>query len=128
MVIQDVSLGLFGLLTSKMHMVWLNYVGGRLKSDYRYSAGMVYNTFPVPDSPLDTLEPYAQAVLDAHAAHPKSTLVDLYDPDTMPPDLFKAHRTLDKHVDRLYRKEPFVSDDERMEFLLMRYENMIHAS
>ncbi|MXX59012.1 MAG: class I SAM-dependent DNA methyltransferase [Rhodothermaceae bacterium] len=128
MVIQDVSLGLFGLLTSKMHMVWLNYVGGRLKSDYRYSAGMVYNTFPVPDSPLDTLEPYAQAVLDARAAHPKSTLVDLYDPDTMPPDLFKAHRTLDKHVDRLYRKEPFVSDDERMEFLLMRYENMIHAS
>ncbi len=128
MVVLDASLGLFGLLTSKMHMTWLNYVGGRLETRYTYSKGVVYNTFPVPDSPLNVLEPYAQAVLDARAAHPKSTLADLYDPDIMPPDLFKAHRRLDKHVDRLYRKEPFRSDDGRMEFLLARYEDMIHAS
>ena len=62
MIIPDAPLGLFGLLTSRMHVVWLYYVGGRLKSDYRYSAGLVYNTFPIPDSPLDGLEPDAQRV------------------------------------------------------------------
>ncbi len=128
LVVEGASLGLFGLVISEMHMTWLRYVGGRLGNGYRYSKGMVYNTFPVPDSPLDVLEPYAQTVLKARAAHPESTLADLYDPDIMPPDLVKAHRVLDRHVDRLYRKEPFVSDDGRMEFLLDRYENMTHDS
>ena len=125
MVVQDASLGLFGLLTSYMHMVWLDYVGGRLETRYRYSAGMVYNTFPVPDSPLGSLVPYAQAILDARAAHPDSTLADLYGPVTMPPDLVRAHHVLDRRVDRLYRREPFGSDDERIEFLLDRYEDMV---
>lgn len=128
MVVQDASLGLFGLLTSYMHMVWLDRIGGRLKSDYRYSAGLVYNTFPVPDKPLDVLERYAQSILDARAAHPNSTLADLYGPVTMPPDLAKAHRRLDRKVDGLYRRKPFSSDDERIEFLLERYEGMIHDS
>lgn len=124
MVIQDATPGLFGLITSHMHMVWLAYIGGRLKSDYRYSAGIVYNTFPVPDSPLDALEPYAEAVLDARAAHPGSTLADLYDSTTMPTDLVKAHRRLDREADRLYRKKTFGTDLERIEFLLERYEGM----
>ena len=120
LVVEGANLGLFGLLTSRMHMAWLDTVCGRLETRYRYSAGMVYNTFPVPDSPLDALEPYAQAVLDVRAAHPNSTLADLYDPVTMPPDLVKAHRRLDAKVDRLYRREPFRSDD-RITFLLERY-------
>ena len=124
MVVPDASLGLFGLITSHMHMVWLAYIGGRLKSDYRYSAGIVYNTFPIPDSPLDALEPYAEAVLDARAAHPGSTLADLYDGTTMPTDLVKAHRRLDREADRLYRKKTFGTDLERIEFLLERYEGM----
>ncbi len=128
MVVQNASLGLFGLLTSRMHMAWLDCVGGRLKSDYRYSAGMVYNTFPIPDKPLDALEPYAQAVLDARAAHPDSTLADLYDPTTMPPSLVKAHRRLDRMVDRLYRREPFRSDDERVEFLFGKYGEMADSA
>ena len=124
MVILDANLGLFGLLTSHMHMVWVDYIAGRLETRYTYSAGLVYNTFPVPDSPLDALEPYAKAVLDARAAHPGSTLADLYDSTTMPTDLARAHRKLDRAVDRLYRKKPFGSDLERIEFLLERYGEM----
>ena len=128
MVVQNASLGPFGLLTSYMHMVWLDVVGGRLETRYRYSEGMVYNTFPVPDSPLDALKPYAQAMLDARAAHHDSTLADLYDPVTMPPDLVKAHRRLDTKADRLYRREPFHSDDERVEFLFGKYGEIVNSA
>ena len=131
MIVQDTTLGLFGLLTSKMHMTWLAKVGGRLKGDYAYSAGLVYNTFPLPDSgteALASLEPLAQAVLDARAAHPSQTLADLYDPNLMPSDLRRAHEKLDKAVDRLYRKEPFKDDHERLEFLLERYGAMVQKN
>lgn len=118
----------FGWITSRMHMSWLRYIGGRLKSDYRYSIGMVYNPFPWPDEPddktRDKIRKLAQAVLDARANHPDATLADLYDPDTMPNDLRKAHRALDDAVDRLYRKEPFASDRERVEHLFMLYEKL----
>lgn len=124
MIVPDASLGLFGLLTSEMHMAWLYMVGGRLETRYRYSAGMVYNTFPAPESPLDALEPLARSVLDARAAHPDSTLADLYNTITMPPDLAVSHRRLDRRVDRLYRREPFVSYIDRMEFLLDTYDRM----
>ncbi len=123
-IIENADLGLFGLLTSNMHMVWLRNVGGRLKSDLRYSINIVYNTFPVPNEPLDVLEPYAQAVLDARAKYPDSTLADLYDSNAMPPDLRKAHRVLDRKVDRMYRKGGFGNDDERFEFLLEEYGKM----
>ncbi len=76
---------------------------------------MVYNTFPIPDKPLDVLESYAQVVLDARNARPESTLADLYDTNTMPPDLFKAHHKLDMKVDKLYRKKSFRSDNSRIE-------------
>ena len=109
-----------------MHMAWLRHVGGRLKSDYRYSIGLVYNTFPMPpEKPdLSKLEPLAQAVLDARAAHPDATLADLYDPDLMPPDLRKAHQALDRAVDKLYRRSGFASERERVEHLFMLYEKM----
>ncbi len=94
-----------------MHMAWLRYIGGRLKSDYRYSIGLVYNTYPLPpgEGDLSKLEPLAQAVLDARAAHPEATPADLYDPDLMPPDLPRAHQALDRAVDRLYRRGGFAS-------------------
>ena len=116
----------FALLTSAMHMAWTRYIGGRLKSDYQYSVGVNYNTFPMPpqEANLSKLEPLAQAVLDARAAHPGSTLADLYDPDTMPPNLRRAHQGLDRAVDRLYRRTGFVSERERVEHLLMVYEGM----
>ncbi len=124
-VVENATLDLFALLTSRMHMAWLRYIGGRLKSDYRYSIGLVYNPFPWPDLTADAkvrLAKLGQAVLDARAKHTQSTLADLYDTTTMPPDLRKAHQALDLAVDRLYRKEPFASDRARVEFLLARYE------
>ena len=125
-VIENATLSDFALLTSAMHMAWLRHIGGRLKSDYRYSIGLVYNTFPTPpdDSDLSKLEPLAQAVLDARTAHPSATLADLYDPDLMPPNLRKAHTTLDRAVDRLYRRGGFASERERVEHLFGLYEKM----
>ena len=126
MLLQNASLADFALLTSAMHMAWLRHIGGRLKSDYRYSIGLVYNTFPMPpkDADLSKLEPLAQAVLDARAAHAGATLADLYDPDLMPPALRRAHQALDRAVDRLYRKGGFASERERVEHLFMLYEKM----
>ena len=126
LVVPDAGLWLFGLLASRMHMAWLRHVGGRLKSDYSYSSGLVYNTFPPPpkDADLSKLEPLAQAVLDARAAHPDATLADLYDPDLMPPNLRRAHQALDRAVDRLYRRSGFASERERVEHLFMLYEKM----
>ena len=118
----------FALLTSAMHMAWMRMVTGRMKSDYMYSVGVVYNTFPLPpisSERLQRLTPYAEAVLTARAAHPNATLADLYDPDLMPVNLRKAHQALDRTVDRLYRRSPFPSDRERVEHLLVLYEKMI---
>ena len=125
-VLQNASLADFALLTSAMHMAWLRHIGGRLKSDYRYSIGLVYNTFPPPpkEADLSRLEPLAQAVLNARAAHPGATLANLYDPDLMPPNLRKAHQSLDRAVDRLYRRGGFASERERVEHLFMLYEKM----
>ena len=126
-IIENATKPLFGLLTSAMHMSWLRHIGGRLKSDYRYAIGLVYNTFPLPpvlESDLMKLEPLAQAVLDARASHVGATLADLYDPDTMPTNLRRAHQALDRAVDRLYRKKGFTSDRERVEHLLAMYEKM----
>ena len=116
----------FALLTSAMHMAWLRHIGGRLKSDYRYSIGLVYNTFPPPpkSADLSRLEPLAQAVLEARAAHPGATLADLYDPDLIPPNLRRAHQALDRAVDRLYRRSGFASERERVEHLFTLYEKM----
>ena len=124
-VLQNATLADFALLTSAMHMAWLRHVGGRLESRYRYSIGLVYNTFPTPGSwDRSKLEPLAQAVLNARAAHPDATLADLYDPDLMPPNLRRAHQALDRTVDRLYRPAGFASERERVEHLFMLYEKM----
>ena len=126
--LSNASLIDFALLNSKIHMAWLAQMGGRLESRFRYSIGIVYNTFPLPktsDAQLQKLEPLAQAILDARNAHQDSTLADLYDPDFMPSNLRKAHNVLDKTVDKLYRKSGFASDSERVEYLLGLYEKMV---
>ena len=117
----------FALLTSAMHMAWMRTVTGRMKSDYMYSIGVVYNTFPTPSegADLSKLAPLAQAVLNARAAHPDATLADLYDPALMPPNLRNAHTTLDRAVDRLYRPGGFASERERVEHLFGLYEKMM---
>lgn len=129
-LLEDATLYDFAILTSTMHMAWLRQIGGRLKSDFRYSIGLVYNTFPWPDaSPAQRakVEQLAQAVLDARAMdkNASSTLADLYDPDFMPPELRKAHRDLDAAVDRLYRSKGFADDRERVEHLFRLYEELV---
>ena len=118
----------FALLTSAMHMAWMRAVRGRMKSDYMYSVGVVYNTFPLPpgfeNADTSVLEPLAQAMLDARAAHAGATLADLYDPNLMPPNLRRAHHALDRAVDRLYRRQRFTSERARVEHLFLLYEKM----
>lgn len=102
----DPSLFSVGVLSSQMHMPWIQYVAGRLESRFQYSNGMVHNNFPWPENPTtkqkEAGEKAAQAVLDARALFPNSSLADLYDPNTMPPALAKTHQQLDKAVDLCY--------------------------
>ena len=126
LLIPNANLYIFGVLTSAIHMTWMKYVCGRLKSDYRYSKDIVYNNYPFPENVSDKqkqkVETAAQKVLDTRAKYPDSSLADLYDPLTMPPDLVKAHQALDKAVDLCYRPQPFVSELNRIEYLFNLYE------
>jgi hypothetical protein len=116
----------FGVISSSLHMTWVKYVCGRIKSDYRYSNVLVYNNFPWPENPSEkqkeTIEAAAQKVLDARAEFPGSSLADLYNPLTMPPALVKAHNALDKAVDLAYRPQSFSSETKRIEFLFELYD------
>ena len=127
MAIDGAGLCLLGLLSSRMHMVWLDVVGGCFEARFAYSAGIVYNTFPVPEGGHGSLEPYMQGVLDARASHFDMNLARLYDPDYMPADLVEAHAELDWATDRLYRDAPLLSDTERFEHLLGMYGTMVHG-
>ncbi len=122
------SLYHFGVLSSSMHMAWMRYVAGRLKSDYRYSIGIVYNNFPWPEKPTEKqtepVEKSAQSVIDVREKYPDSTLSDLYDPLTMPQDLRKAHQRLDKAVDKCYRPQAFTTELNRVEYLFSLYEKI----
>lgn len=124
--VPNATLFMFGVLTSIIHMTWVKYVCGRLKSDFRYSNSLVYNNFPWPENPTDKqkelVDKSAQAVLDIRLQFPESSLADLYDPNTMPPALVKAHQALDKAVDLCYRSQPFTSEAKRIEFLFELYD------
>ena len=129
LLIPGASLFEFGILTSNMHMDWMRTVVGRLKSDYQYSIKLVYNNFMWPDANADQcekIEGLAQKILDARQLEvdkdSSTTLADLYDPDLMPSVLRKAHNTLDKAVDALYRKEPFKTPLDRVKHLFELYE------
>ena len=131
-LLEKATLTDFALLTSAMHMSWMRTVTGRMKSDYSYSIGLVYNAFPTPPTGADlsSLEPLAQGVLDARAVHEDVSLADLYDPDLMPAALRKAHQKLDRAVDRLYRRARFTSEPGRIVHLMALYEKMgapLHA-
>ncbi len=134
--VPDATLYHFGVLTSTMHNAWMRTVAGRLESRYRYSAKIVYNNFPWPENPSEAhtqkIETAAQAVLDARAQFPDSSLADLYDPLTMPPVLLKAHQALDKAVDAAYLeqhkgKKSFATEAERVAFLFERYQELLAA-
>ncbi|NOU41389.1 MAG: class I SAM-dependent DNA methyltransferase [Methylotenera sp.] len=142
--IPDAGLYHFGMMTSRMHMAWVKYVCGRIKSDYRYTNGIVYNNFPWPvivrgelveprqstdastssARTVKSIEVAAQAVLDARAIHTNASLADLYDPLTMPVNLLKAHQVLDKAVVAAYGYKGANTDAARVAFLFERYQKI----
>jgi len=122
--VPDATLYMFGVLTSSMHMVWVNRTCGRLESRYNYSINVVYNNFPWPEDVSEEkkkkVEECAELVLTIRSTFPHSSLADLYDPNTMPPDLRRAHEDLDRAVESCYGKK-FKDDQERISFLFGLY-------
>lgn len=122
--IPNASLYTFGIITSNVHMAWTRVVCGRLKSDYRYSAKIVYNNFPWPspsDEQKERIKHTAQGILDARALNPESSLADLYDPLTMPPELRKAHTANDIAVMKAYGFSMKMSETDCVAELMKMY-------
>lgn len=106
----------FGILTSQFHNAWMRTVAGRLEMRYRYTPGLVYNTFVWPNPTAEQkqkIEQLAQSILDIRDSYPDKSLADLYDPDKMPPDLLAAHKALDKAVEEAYGVD-FDGDEEKI--------------
>jgi hypothetical protein len=119
---------IFGVISSKIHMVWVKAVAGRLKTDYRYSSAICYNTFPIPsltDKQKENIKTNVFNVLGERESHCEKTIAALYDPDKMPKGLREAHRNLDLAVEHCYRSKLFESDEERLEFLFKLYAEMV---
>jgi len=119
---------LFAMVTSRMHMVWVKIIGGKLETRYRYSAKLCYNTFPFPEitnKQKETLNLYVFAIIEERAKYSSKTMAQLYNPDSMPSGLKKAHKDLDEAIEKCYRLQPFKNDTERLEYLFKLYEEMI---
>ena len=130
-VVQNTSLYHFGVMTSNVHMAWMRAVAGRLKSDYRYSSTMVYNTFPWPDPTSEqqsAIEIAAEAILAARRKYPDATLADLYgEAMLLYRDLLEAHRANDRAVMRAYGFSTKLSESECVAELMKRYERLVQA-
>ena len=125
--IYDAKRWQFSLLTSKMHNLWVRAVGGSLETRIRYSATLCYNTFPFPKlttAEKEELERLAQNILNIRDENFDMTLGEMYNPESMPDELREAHHQLDLTVERIYRPEPFTSDEERLEHLFKLYSKM----
>ena len=118
----------FGILTSRMHMVWMRLTSGRLESRYNYSRDLTFNTFIWPntnETQKEEITNQAKDIRRIRARNSSINLGDLYNPDKMPEDLMQAHNNLDLAVERAYRAEPFKDDEERLSFLLELYSNAV---
>ncbi len=130
-LIPDASLWHFGVLNSSVHNAWIRAVCGRLEMRYVYSNHIVYNNFPWPeadDAAREKVAALAQGILDARAVHPGASLADLYDPNTMPPALIKAHLALDRAVLALYGLKPNTPEPDIVRFLLRRYAQLMREA
>ena len=119
-----VNLGVIGLLSSKMHMLWVKAVSGRLKNDIRYSND-TYRSFPIPSTNLDSLIKPMNHILRIRDDFKHLTLHKMYEQNTMPGALREAHAKLDHEVEKLYRNTGFKNDDERLEFLFKKYSSFV---
>lgn len=127
-VIYNAQPYVFAILNSRMHMTWVRAVGGRLKTDLRYSSALCYNTFPFPnitEKQKESLATHVYNILEEREKYPEKTMADLYDPDKMPSGLREAHKYLDQAIDQIYRSKPFESDEDRLAHLFKLYEEMI---
>jgi hypothetical protein len=126
-IVIDPPAYLLSIIVSKMHVMWLRLVSGRMKMDFRYSNTLVYNTFPLPvlgDAEVKILEEHAWNVVAARESHQGKTLAWLYSPRTMPQNLLDAHSELDVTLERIYIGRAFKNDDERLEHLFKLYAEM----
>ena len=137
-IVTNLAFALYGgplwnmaLIASRLHLVWIATVCGKLKTDYRYSNTLGWNTFPVPtltDKNKSDLTRCAEDILLAREAHFPATIADLYDPDAMPDDLRAAHDRNDEVLERIYIGRRFRNDTERLETLFERYTRMTTAA
>ena len=129
MIIYDAPIWLLGILESRMHMTWLRSIGGKLETRYRYSAGMVYNTFPIPKLTTQRKNILEEAVFEMLDVREEEggTLAELYGGANKPMNarLREAHEKIDGIVERAYKQEPFKSDEERLSVLLKLYQEMV---
>jgi hypothetical protein len=128
LIIYEPDAYIFGILISKLHILWAKVIAGRMRNDIRYSVNMVYNTFPFPEISKvkkANIEENVFAVLEEREKHPEKTMAQLYDPNKMPKGLRQAHKDLDEAVERCYRLQPFDNDTQRLEYLFKEYEKMI---
>jgi hypothetical protein len=124
-IIENGDLVVFGFISSKPFRVWVETVSGRLKSDFRIGGLLPYNNFPFPevsDSQATDLISASQAVIDARELFPSNSLADLYDPNSMPSALRKAHDALDRSVMKAFDMKPSLSDPEILAALFIKYE------
>jgi hypothetical protein len=127
-VIYQAEPWIFGLISSKIHIVWIRAVAGRLKTDMQYSNTMCYNTFPIPHitrKQKEEINRHVYSVLEERERHSERTMAEMYNPDKMPEGLKEAHHHLDLAVERCYRSKPFTNDEERLECLFKLYKQMI---
>ncbi|MEG3222441.1 N-6 DNA methylase [Vibrio gigantis] len=127
-VIYDAPIYLFGLLTSKIHVAWIKAVSGRLETRINYSSGISYNTFPIPElssEQKERIEELVLSVLEVREEFPERTIAELYDPETMPKLLLEAHQSLDLYVEKCYRKQGFLNEDDALDFLFNLYESTL---
>ena len=128
LAVYDAEPYIFAVINSRMHMVWVRNVGGKLETRIRYSKNICYNTFPFPEistKQKENLNLYVFSILDERAKHPSKTMAQLYNPFTMPKGLLQAHQELDTAIEQCYRLQPFKNDTERLEYLFKQYEEMV---
>ena len=125
--IYDCETYIFGIVTSRIHLLWNNTLAGKMETRLRYSSSLSYNTFPFPkisNEKKEKIKQAAEEVLVTREFYPDKTLADLYDPDKMPQDLREAHARLDDIVESCYPGYPFANDEARLECLFKLYEKM----
>jgi hypothetical protein len=127
-IIYDANIWLFAVLHSRIHMAWVRAISGRLEERIRYSSQLCYNTFPFPsinNSQKQQLEILGYKILEEREKYSEKTLAQLYDPEKMPAGLREVHNELDLAVEKCYRSKLFENDEERLEFLLKQYEQVL---